>query len=131
MSQPSEKLLDSDDYASEEGKRKRHGGCYAEIFSRITDLKLNTDDRSVLKDEIKNFIRREVEVETQAKYIVKMRKTTRKVEVENFQVKDKVMRSKHKVRGHPEQIYINNEMTGSKEKAGENKSYAKKEKKAG
>ncbi|XP_023312211.1 craniofacial development protein 2-like [Anoplophora glabripennis] len=69
-----------------------------------------------LKKDMEELLVKEIEVETQIENVQKLGQETYLIEFEKFKDKDKVMKSKYKLRNKCKRIYINEDMTKKEQK---------------
>lgn len=78
----------------------------------IQGLKVDTDDRNILKEAVKNFMDKELEIDVKIEMATRLGERTCLVKLKDIEEKEKVMRNKSKLKNCRQgRIYIDNDMT--------------------
>lgn len=89
----------------EKEKRK----CNIVITGKFTEKIEMTHNE--MNDELKDFMRKNLDVQVNFKQVRKIGERTCLIELENIQDKQNIMRNKHKLQKIKERIYINNDLS--------------------
>ncbi|KAI4466986.1 hypothetical protein MML48_2g00015507 [Holotrichia oblita] len=78
----------------------------------VMSWKINTDDVKILKNDVVNMIKNQLEIQTQVKSVQKLGEKTCLVQFEKEEDKEIVMKNKYKLKNNKrERIFINEDMT--------------------
>lgn len=78
----------------------------------VMGWKINTDDVKILKSDVVNMIKNQLEIQTQVKSVQKLGEKTCLVQFEKEEDKEIVMKNKYKLKNNKrERIFINEDMT--------------------
>lgn len=99
----------------------------------MSGIKIDTEDKKVLKQAVENMFENNLQVKVQIKAAHRLGEKICLIEMEKEEEKEKIMKSKHKLKDiNDEKIYINNDMTKKeREKSKEIRKIAKNERDKG